>query len=500
MLRRIALLVTLVSLPVLLTAQTTPLLPVPHQQFFDNSGNPLSGGSLETYAAGTSTPKATYSDNTLGSSNPTTITLNSAGRPSVSGNEVALYLAPGGYKAILKNSAGTTIWTQDNITSSIAGPVVLSKTTSYTVTTSDGADVLVKADASGGAITVGLYTAVGNSGNRVVVKKTDSSVNAVTIDPNSTETMDGSTSISLISQYDSLSLQSDGTNWQVLARPPTLAINIAEGRLTAETLVPVSTSDQSAKTSIYYTPYTGNRISLYDGAGWRVRTFSEITISVAACTASKPYDVFLYDNAGTVTSEILVWTNDTARATALVRQDGVWSKTGALTRRYVGSFYCNASGGQTDDKATKRSVFNANNRVPRPIRVLDGNSSWTYTLTTIRQANADTSLQAEVMIGLSESFLNLALYVAVQNSNTVSTWAGFGEDNTTTMSTEQVGGSGFITAGQYTPIVTFLHKRPAVGRHYYAWLEASSAAGTSTWFGGNGFGTSTSGISGWVEA
>ncbi len=43
------------------------------------------------------------------------------------------------------------------------------------------------------------------------------------------------------------------------------------------------------------------------------------------------------DSSGTPTLEALVWTNDTTRATALVRQDGVWSKTGALTRRYLGT-------------------------------------------------------------------------------------------------------------------------------------------------------------------
>lgn len=35
---------------------------VPRLTFFDNSGKPLNGGSVYTYAAGTLTPKTFYSD------------------------------------------------------------------------------------------------------------------------------------------------------------------------------------------------------------------------------------------------------------------------------------------------------------------------------------------------------------------------------------------------------------------------------------------------------
>lgn len=94
---------------------TGSVMPYPRIQFFDTSGNPLASGTLETYEGGTSTPLATYSDVSLGVANPTTITLNAAGRPSVNGTEVAVFLSARAYKFILKNSAGTTIWTQDNV-------------------------------------------------------------------------------------------------------------------------------------------------------------------------------------------------------------------------------------------------------------------------------------------------------------------------------------------------------------------------------------------------
>lgn len=266
----------------------------------------------------------------------------------------------------------------------------------------------------------------------------------------------------------------------------TSPLNIAEGRLTLESGVPVSTTDQSAKTSVYYTPYSGNRIALYDGSStWNVRTFTEITISLAGLTASKPYDIFAYDNAGTVTIETLVWTSGTARATALVLQNGVLVKSGATTRRYLGTVYINASGGQTDDTLTKRYVFNYYNRVLRAMRRQETTDSWTYTIATTRQANASSLNQLEIMNGFPEDQISVTLMAGANQTNAGVALAVFiGEDSTTTGSSEsnrvplQNG-----AVPQFVPIMAFLTKTPAVGYHYYAWLEYSQATGTTTWYG-----------------
>ena len=49
-------------------------------QFFDNNGNPLSGGKLYTYAAGTTTPQATYASAAGSTLNTNPIILDAAGR------------------------------------------------------------------------------------------------------------------------------------------------------------------------------------------------------------------------------------------------------------------------------------------------------------------------------------------------------------------------------------------------------------------------------------
>ena len=80
-------------------------------QFFDNNGDPLTGGLIYTYAAGTTTPEATYTDNTGAVANTNPIVLDAAGRTA---SEV--WLTTGvNYKFILKTSTGTTLGTYDNI-------------------------------------------------------------------------------------------------------------------------------------------------------------------------------------------------------------------------------------------------------------------------------------------------------------------------------------------------------------------------------------------------
>jgi hypothetical protein len=82
------------------------------QQFFDNNGVILSGGLIYTYAAGTTTPQATYTTSTGNVAHTNPIVLDSAGR--IPSGEVWLTGALS-YKFILKTSVGVQIWSSDNI-------------------------------------------------------------------------------------------------------------------------------------------------------------------------------------------------------------------------------------------------------------------------------------------------------------------------------------------------------------------------------------------------
>ena len=87
--------------------------------------------------------------------------------------------------------------------------------TSGPVTVSPSVDVYL-IDATAGAITVNLPTAVGVSGAGYTIVKTDATGFAVTIDPNGSETLSGSATKILTSFASAVPIISDNANWWIL--------------------------------------------------------------------------------------------------------------------------------------------------------------------------------------------------------------------------------------------------------------------------------------------
>lgn len=113
-------------------------------------------------------------------------------------------------------------------------PAILTKTANYTVSTNDGDNVQVNTSASGGAVTITFYAASGNAGKIITVKKTDSSTNAVTLDGNASETLDGALTATLTAQYDSATFVCDGTNWQKAAGTGGAAVDADQNILSTQ--------------------------------------------------------------------------------------------------------------------------------------------------------------------------------------------------------------------------------------------------------------------------
>jgi hypothetical protein len=79
------------------------LSPIGNSQILDANGNPLVGGTIETYLAGTSTPETTYTDDTGGTAQGVVMTLNSLGRPTLG----PVWMLGGvALKFIIKNALG----------------------------------------------------------------------------------------------------------------------------------------------------------------------------------------------------------------------------------------------------------------------------------------------------------------------------------------------------------------------------------------------------------
>ena len=87
-------------------------------QFFDNSGNVLTGGKLYTYQAGTTTPQASYTTSAGNVARTNPVVLNAAGRVPDSGE---IWITSQAYKFVLETSTGVLIATYDNVVAAGSG-------------------------------------------------------------------------------------------------------------------------------------------------------------------------------------------------------------------------------------------------------------------------------------------------------------------------------------------------------------------------------------------
>ncbi len=273
-------------------------------------------------------------------------------------------------------------------------------------------------------------------------------------------------------------------NGQWLIIPSYLSIDpgLCEGRLTLTSGTPVTTSDVTGATTVYFTPYKGNRISLYTNSAWTLYTFTERSIALGTLTSGLPYDVFIYDNSGTLTLEMVAWTSGTARATAIVLQDGVYVKSGSTNKRYLGTFYTSGTT-TTEDSAAKRYLWNYYNRVERQMSVSDTNSTALSTAST-SFVEVSTSDRLQYVIGVAETEVDITLFASVNNNTAGSTCAcGIGLDSATVdSSTMGSNMSAPVNTTGVIPIVTRYIGYPAIGFHYNSWL-AKVGANTGTFYG-----------------
>ena len=251
-------------------------------------------------------------------------------------------------------------------------------------------------------------------------------------------------------------------------------------RLTLAAGTPVTTVDVAAASTIYCSPYKGNKIALYSGGAWKLYQSAEFSVALAGLTVGRPYDVFCYDNAGAPALELLAWASTTARATALVRQDGVLVKTGDPTRRYLGSFHA-LTATTTADTLRQRLLWNYYNRVIRRMSRTDGTATWAYNSAVIRQARADPLNQLEVMCGVIEDDIEISGSQLVFNTTAgQSMTMSIGLNSTVAT----MAGASFIAGiapanNLYNTAHCKYSGYSSLGFNIYTWLEAGAAATTS---------------------
>lgn len=284
-----------------------------------------------------------------------------------------------------------------------------------------------------------------------------------------------------------------------------------QGRLTLTTATPVMTSSVTGATTVFYTPGNqGNQVPLpnANGGAYIMTAFAEVsqlttdtTKSPAAVAASSCYDIFVWSDAGTIrATRGPVWTNCTTRSagTVLVINNGILVNSVAITNGpgtglgvWVGSigsnsgstidyiFGASASGGT----AGVLNVCNAYNRNMTSTAVIDSGASYTYALTTIRQARASAGNQITFMACSTEEPVLVSYMTEVITVATASfgAFSGVGLDSTTTFGLPRF--ETFTTAavamrgGQTT--TGFWNS--GLGKHVVSANEATDGAATNTY-------------------
>ena len=227
--------------------------------------------------------------------------------------------------------------------------------------------------------------------------------------------------------------------------------NVVDGRLTIYTGDPIGSEvGNTFGSTLYFTPFNGNRISLYDttNSRWQIHTFSEISISLASGYATNTmYDVFIFDNAGTKTLELTAWTTQggyaspaatvSARSTGsvLALQDGVYVKSGSPNKRYLGTARTIGTAGFISDGPTQRFLWNMYNRVNKNMSVVD-TTTHTYATAAFRLYRNQSSNIVEFITGLDRyTAINMTILVSSQVNPVASIPVGIGLDVTNNVNT-----------------------------------------------------------------
>lgn len=471
--------------------------------FFDDEGAPIALGYVKTTLAGFSTLAGTYADAALTTPNPNSNTLASTLRLDAGGwPDDPMYFSPlnGGvagvaYDVYVYDQNQVLVRTFEDVSVPVptaggnATAAVVGYGTQPTYTISGGAitpevNAFLVSPEGGSADNLDNIVVTGIPDGAPLYFANTHGAAAITVrhGVGNIFTLDGQNLV-LSTTNQRPTFQRWGANVrQVGPSLSTLSIgnDVADGRLTLTTGNPVVDTTSSA--TVYYTPYIGNRIDLFDGvATWTRQNFSELSLSVAA-TSNGLYDVFAYNNAGVVTLTLgTVWTNTTTRALGLTRQDGVLVLASNTTRRYLGTIKVLSN--LAYDSVLIRGVWNYYHRVQRTVSVEDTTPTWSYATAAWRQARASAANQVVVVTGVAEDAVDLTcLGIGVTSAAAQNIGAGIGVDVTNSGS-----GAGLLSQSSSATGVTIATTRynaaSLVGEHVYAWLEYGVISGTVTWYG-----------------
>ena len=268
------------------------------------------------------------------------------------------------------------------------------------------------------------------------------------------------------------------------------------GRLSVSDTNPTPAPDAADSSTLYFIPFVGNRIALYDGTSWRLHTIPDagVAISVVSDDVDKVYDIFVYDadGAGTLGGETVAWSNHGAgtgaRTVSLTKVSGVYTKSSDATKRYVGTIRTvSNSGTKVRDQLGFRYVWNYQNRVKVEDYDDETANSWNVSGNgTWSGINGSSALpwRHQFVVGLDTPFNAEVHYTAFATSgNNPSCAVGMNSSTAIdrTKSTIQA-----IGVSSTIGTVARLRATAPAGYNYVQGIETTSTTGTTTAYGDNG--------------
>jgi hypothetical protein len=502
----------------------------PAFRLLDDSGAPVSGGKAKFYNAGGLVARTVYSDSGLSTSLGSTVITNSDGVFCASageGDPVLIYTGTSAYKIIFTDASDNELGLEfDNITGALdtsafgldtaipRTPVVI-KSSNYTILDADRGDV-VNADPTGGTVTLTLPSAITVGDDWRITIRHIGTANSVIIEGVGGQTINGATSLTLSYQFESATLVSDGANWHVtedaFIRVPAGTL-VPQGRLTPTSATPIITADVISASAVYYTPYIGNLIPLYNGLRFVPYEFTELTLTLASQhTASNIFDIFAFLDGSTLRIGTgPAWTTATAGSgargsgagtTQLTRVKGILLNAVSMTARngtstyavsaeratYLGSMFmdgtngqitCHVSGGQ----ARKWALWNAYNRRHVRLRCWDGTATWNYTTATLRASNNNADNKVTTFFGLADEYLDVRLMQETGQGGGSSGTCQVGIGLNSTTAATGLAATVIVPNGGRDVLAATLMDTPKLGINAYQSLELGGGAGTTTWRG-----------------
>jgi len=483
----------------------------------------LAGGSVSFFIPNTQTFKQTWQDAAETTNNQNPVPLDQNGCAVIYGNGI--------YLMVVQDSLGNTVYSKLTASTGPTGVFWAALATG----TPNAIAVTDSAFSHQDGTVIQFLAAVANNGPVTVAVSGGAAIALIKDTPTGPAPLTGGE----IGPANTPMITYDATNVQFHLVNPAAS---GGGSTSSGSLVPpqgylnligqasgdvIQTGDVVGAVTVYYSPFVGNQIPIFNGSAFVNTTFSELTTTLTASgsTSNTIQDECVFSNNGVPT---LVagpsWSNVSAGSGSrgsgagsaqIIRLQGIWVNANSYIAynglssytipanqcTMVGSLSIDASAGQvsaykTYGQSRKWGVWNFYNRQQITMIGGDNTATWSYTPNTVRAANGNSANSITIFTGLSEEpfDLNTTAFVggSIGNSQTAAGQVGIGYNSTTVLSGKNgitVFSNGAGTAGNTfnNSIAGSYKAAPAIGINVITALENGLGATVSTWNGTQNF-------------